>query len=365
MALIESVTISVFEVPCDHPESDGTIQWNATTMILVTLRAGNEIGMGYSYGHAAAAQIIKDKLAPLLKNANPFDIPLLWEQMVRQVRNEGLTGICAHAISAIDIALWDLKAKLLDLPLCLLFGMARDKVPVYGSGGFTSYTDKQTADQFLDWQSKGINKFKMKVGRAPDHDLQRVQSARAAIGSSAELFVDANGAYNVKQALQLAEQFADYGVSWFEEPVSSDNLEGLHFLREHLCMMDVAAGEYGYDSFYFKDMLLAKSVDVLQIDATRCCGYTGFLQAAHLGHAFSTPLSSHTAPHVHLPVCLSNPYVRHMEFFHDHVRIEELFFEGIPKLEQGCLVPHLNLHGHGLSLKKNQAKPYLIMEETL
>ena len=144
-------------------------------------------------------------------------------------RNIGSRGIAASAIAAVDIALWDLKAKILKVPLCTLWGQVRESVPVYGSGGFTSYSKTQLAKQFENWKSKGIDKFKMKVGRYPDKDVQRVKQARDVIGLSNELFVDANGAYTRKQALEFAERFKEFNVSWFEEPVSSDDLKWITF----------------------------------------------------------------------------------------------------------------------------------------
>lgn len=204
------------------------------------------------------------------------------------------------AISAVDNALWDLKAKLLGVPLVRLLGRVRESVPAYGSGGFTSCDAARLRSQLGGWAREGFAMVKMKVGRNPDDDAARVREARSAIGDAAQLFVDANGAYARKQALVLAAAFADCGVGWFEEPVSSDDLAGLHLLRDRTpAGMDIAAGEYGYDSCYFRRMLEAGAVDVLQADATRCGGITGYLRAAALCEAFNVPLSAHGAPGLH------------------------------------------------------------------
>jgi L-alanine-DL-glutamate epimerase-like enolase superfamily enzyme len=359
-SLINSIKTYVYKIPTDFPESDGTIEWDSTTLIVVFIQTHHQIGLGYTYGHEGISKVIQSTFVPFLKNSNAMNVPLLWEKMLDASRNIGSRGIAASAIAAVDIALWDLKAKILKVPLCTLLGQVRESVPVYGSGGFTSYSKTQLAKQFEDWKSKGIDKFKMKVGRNPDIDVQRVKEARDVIGSSNELFVDANGAYTRKQALEFAERFKEFSVSWFEEPVSSDDLNGLHLLCDRAPPgMNIAAGEYGYEIFYFRKILEAQAVDILQADATRCCGFTGFFQACQLSRAFNLPLSSHCAPSLHLHPSLSQRHVCHMEFFHDHERIDEMFFEGVPKLIKGCLYPDLNRFGHGLELKEKHVKKFL------
>jgi L-alanine-DL-glutamate epimerase-like enolase superfamily enzyme len=290
-----------------------------------------------------------------------MDIPGSWRAMVGAIRNLGRPGISSMAIAAVDCSLWDLKAKLLGLPLAKLLGMVREGVPVYGSGGFTSYTREQLAEQLGTWVACGIPCVKMKVGRCPSGDLERVRIARRAIGEQAQLLVDANGAYSRKQALAFATQFGDCGVSWFEEPVTSDDLEGLRLLRDHgPSGMEIAAGEYGYDLPYFQRMLEAGAVDVLQADATRCAGITGFLGVGALCEARSIPLSAHTAPSLHLPLGCAITPLRHLEYFHDHVRIEDLLFDGAIKPRDGLLFPDLTRPGLGVELRRRDAERYVV-----
>lgn len=279
--------------------------------------------------------------------------------MVSRVRNLGRPGVVSMAISAVDIALWDLKARVLNLPLITLLGAVRESVPIYGSGGFTSYTDAQLQHQFAEWVEQGMTRVKMKIGRDAAADVRRVGVARAAIGQNTELFVDANGAYSRKQALEQAEKFTEFGVSWLEEPVSSDDLAGLRLLRDRgPAGMDIAAGEYGYDAGYFRRMLDAGAVDVLQADATRCGGITGFVQVAALCEAHHVPLSAHTAPSVHTHLgCAATP-LRHLEYFHDHVRIESRFFDGVRSPVNGELSPDLSKPGMGLELKRADAQRF-------
>jgi L-alanine-DL-glutamate epimerase-like enolase superfamily enzyme len=354
---ITQVRASAFRFPTDAPEADGTIAWDATTMVLVEIEAAGQRGVGYSYAAAAAAEVVDEVLAKIVVGRDRNSIPLLWVDMVRAVRNIGWRGIAACAISAVDVALWDLKARLLDVPLATLLGLERERVPIYGSGGFTSYSNDRLREQLAGWvEREGCRFVKMKIGSDPDQDLKRVAAARDAIGDTA-LFVDANGAYSRKQALSFAQRFDELDVSWFEEPVSSDDLDGLRFMRDHApAPMEIAGGEYGYEPFYFRRMLEAGAVDVLQADATRCGGYTGFLRAAALADAFGIPLSSHCAPALHLPVCCAAPRLRHMEWFHDHARIERLVFDGAPVPKDGVIAPALDRPGHGLVFKQRDAE---------
>lgn len=352
-AAIGAVHVSAATIPTDKPESDGSLAWNDTTIVVVEIHAGDTIGIGYTYSHAAAATLIRETLAPMLEGENPMDVPRLWARMLGAVRNVGREGIAAMAISAVENALWDLKARLLEVPLVTLLGQVHAGAPVYGSGGFTSYNDLELTEQLHAWAERGLPAVKMKVGRAPDADEHRVAVAREAIGDEVELFVDANGAYTRKQALYFAESFADFGVMWFEEPRPSDDLEGLRLVRDRgPAGMDVTAGEYGFDLFHFKRLLEVGAVDCLQADATRCLGITGFMQAAALCEAHGVDLSAHCAPAQHLAPCCAMRPLRHIEYFHDHVRIESMFFDGLPQLRNGTLHPNLETPGNGLELKR-------------
>ena len=356
---VKKIEVSTYKVSTDFPESDGTLEWDSTTLVLVHAFAGDKNGLGYTYANNSTATLIKDLLAPEVEGRDVMAVSDCWQAMVRSARNLGRPGIVSMAISAVDFALWDLKARLLDLPLVSLLGAVRESVPIYGSGGFTSYSDEQLQNQLCGWVEQGIPRVKMKIGRDPLADLERVRVAREAIGKNTELFVDANGAYSRKQALAQADKFAESGVSWFEEPVSSDDLEGLRLLRDRAPVaMEIAAGEYGYDPTYFQRMLSAGAVDVLQADATRCGGVTGFLQVAALCDAFHIPLSAHTAPALHTHVCCTAIPLRHLEYFHDHVRIERMFFDGISEPVDGELWPDRSRPGMGIEFKHADAKRF-------
>src|SRR5439155_11986987 len=258
-------------------------------------------------------------LAPQVGDFDPFDTRRIHQISCAVVRNHGRSGVCAMAISALDVAGWDLKCNLLDVPLARWLGMVRSEVPAYGSGGFTSYTLPQLESQLAAWADQGFHCVKMKVGREPERDASRVHAARRAIGRQVELMVDANGAYHRKQALLCAHAFAEHGVTWFEEPVVRTDLESLRLLRDQ-APMEISGGEYAYEPADF--LQLIPVLDVVQADATRCGGITGFFDAHALIAARELPMSSHCAPALHVALGCALPAVRHLEWFFDHQRIE-------------------------------------------
>ena len=357
-ATVEQLEVAAYEVPTDAPEADGTLAWDSTTIVVVHAHGGGDTGVGYTYADLATAKLVQSKLVDAVCGRDALSPRGAWAAMVRQIRNLGRPGIASMAIAAVDTALWDLKARLLELPLCKLLGMANDSVPVYGSGGFTSYSVSRLQEQLAGWVERGIPRVKMKIGSDPDQDPERVRCARQAIGPNADLFVDANGAYRAKQALALAERFAaEAGVTWFEEPVSSDDLSGLHLLRDRApSAMEIAAGEYGYDVGYFERML--GCVDVLQADVTRCGGITELMRVDGLCRAHCAPLSLHCGPAIHLHPGLALDRLVHLEYFHDHVRIEQLLFEGVAGPRNGALWPDLERPGNGLEFKRADAERY-------
>ena len=357
---IDRIDVSAYTIPTDAPESDGTLEWHATTLVLVQATAGGITGIGYSYANRATAALIVDTLRDVIQRRDALDVAGAWQAMVAAIRNLGRPGVSSMAIAAVDNALWDLKSRLLGVPLVKLLGAARDAIPIYGSGGFTSYTIDRVQQQLGGWARAGIRMVKMKIGRDPRADVARVQAAREAIGRDTALFVDANGAYTRKQALAFAQAFVDLGVTWFEEPVPSDDLEGLRLIRDNApAPIDITAGEYGYDIVYFRRMCEAGAVDVLQADATRCAGVTGFMRAAAVAKSFHLPLSSHCAPSIHAHPCCAADAV-HLEYFHDHVRIERMLFDGALEPVDGALVPATDRPGFGLTFKAADARQYSI-----
>jgi L-alanine-DL-glutamate epimerase-like enolase superfamily enzyme len=359
---VDSVEVRIYRVPTEGgPEQDGTLEWDSTTAVVVLARGGERQGLGYSYASEAAGRLVSEKLIDVVVGGDALDVAAAYRAMIHALRNVGRPGAGTMAVSAVDVALWDLKARLLGVPLVKALGMVREGIPAYGSGGFTNYADDRLQAQLRRWAEQGMRSVKIKVGAHADQDLARARAARDAIGPRPELFVDANGAYEAKQALRLADGFAELGVTWFEEPVSSDDLDGLHLLRRRMPPgVRVAAGEYGDTPFYFRRMLAANAVDVLQADATRCGGITGFLHAAAIAHAFEVPLSAHTAPALHATAASAAIGAINLEYFHDHARLEPMLFDGVPRPEGGLLAPRLDCEGLGLELRGRDAERYRV-----
>jgi L-alanine-DL-glutamate epimerase-like enolase superfamily enzyme len=358
-ASVEGLSCAAFEIPTDEPESDGTLAWDSTTIVVVSARAGGETGLGYTYGDRAVATVIESKLADVVEGADALSPPAAWAAMQGAIRNVGRPGVGAMAVSAVDIALWDLKARLLGVPLADALPRFHSRVPIYGSGGFTSYSLERLGEQLAGWVERGIPRVKIKVGREPGADPTRLDAARAAIGPNAELMVDANGAYRRKDALWWAERFRDWDVRYFEEPLTSEDLTGLRLIRDRgPAGIAVAAGEYGWDLPYFERMLEAGAVDILQADVTRCGGITALLRVDGLCAARSLPFSAHCAPAISAHACCALETLVHLEYFHDHVRIESMLFDGVLSPRDGFLEPDRDRPGLGLELRTGDAQRF-------
>ncbi len=360
---VESLEVSAYEIPTDGPdgrETDGTLAWDSTTIVVVHAHAGGMVGLGYTYAHAAAAQLVEDTLSPAVEGEDLTAPVAVWRKLAAELRNLGRPGVGFMALSAVDIALWDLKARLLELPLVDVLPAAHDHVPVYGSGGFCNYPLDRLRAQLGGWVAEGIPRVKLKTSRDPAGDPARLDAVRAEIGDDVELYADANGALTRKEALAWAERFAgEWGVSWFEEPVSSADCEGLRLLRDRgPAGLDVAAGEYAFVAADFRNLLEAGVVDCLQADVTRCGGITGLLGAAALADAHGIDLSAHCAPQLSAHAFCGVQRLRHLEYFHDHVRIEGLLFDGVLEPEDGALRPDRSRPGHGLELRRADAAAY-------
>ncbi len=360
---VARVNAAAYRVPTPVPEGDGTLAWDATKIVLVEVHAEGVSGLGWTYADASAGDVVDGVLAPVVVGRAATEVPACWPALQRAVRNLGRPGLVSCALSAVDIALWDLAARLLGLPLTRLLGRVHDSVPLYASGGFTTLDDAQLAEQLEDWvHVRDVPRAKIKLGEswggAVGRDLARVRLARRVVGD-AELFVDANGGYSVGQACRVATALAEEDVRWFEEPVSSDDLAGLRRVRS-ASAADVAAGEYGYDLAYFARMVGADAVDCLQVDVTRCGGITEWSRIAAVAAAANLEISAHCAPNISTHAALATANFRHVEWFIDHHRIESTFFDGVLDPTGGTVRPSPSDTGHGMRLRPDAASRHRV-----
>ena len=361
---VERVEASAYTIPTDAPEADGTLGWDSTTLVLVQVEGGGCTGTGWTYGSMITAALVRNSLAPILEGRTFDSVQQAWTQQVMALRNIGRPGIGAMAVSAVDCALWDLQARLAEVPLHQLLGATRGAVPLYGSGGFTSYDDAQLNAQLRDWLELGLRRVKIKIGeqwgQQETRDLSRIRQTLQTVGPDVEVFVDANGGYTRDQAVRLCDTLDDLGIRWFEEPVSSDDLIGLEAVR-NACRADVAAGEYGYDLAYFRHLFDAGAVDCAQVDVTRCGGITELVRIGRLADEYHLDISGNGAPHQQAAVLAAIPNLRNLEWFHDHVRIESMLFEGTGQVNEGVLPVNDRSPGNGLEWRTEQASRYRVL----
>ncbi len=331
-------------------------------LVLVRVHAGGRTGLGYTYGDVSVASFAHSVLTPVVEGSPVTSPPALWERMGARMRNAGRPGAGAMALSAVDVALWDLKARLLGLPLVQLLPAHHDRVPVYGSGGFTNYSLDRLTGQLAGWAEEGIGRAKLNTSREPESDPRRLTAVRRAVGDGTELIADANGALGRKEALYWAHRFhEEWDVRWFEEPVGSADLEGLRMLRERgPARLEVAVGEYAFTAQDFANLAEGPAVDCLQADVTRCGGITGVLEVAGLAAVRHLDLSAHCAPAVSAHAFCAVRRLRHLEYFHDLVRVEGLLFDGVLSPEGGALRPDTSRPGLGLDVRWADAEPYRV-----
>lgn len=360
-ARIERVEAAAYTIPTDSPEADGTKRWDSTTFVVVHAHAGGAVGLGYTYGPSSAAHLIATMLADAVAGEPALEPHRVHRKLRAGLRDAGQAGLGALALSAVDVALHDLRARLLGVPLTVALDSVRDAVPVYGSGGFTTYDGARVAEQLGEWARQGITRVKMKVGRHPEQDAARLAAAREAIGPDVALMVDANGAFSPDQALAWLARHAHHGIDYFEEPVSSDDIAGLRLVRERVPReVSIAAGEYSWSPLDTQRLLAADAVDIVQADVTRCGGITGLLQIGALCEAHHRPFSAHCAPALIAHAgCAVGPLI-HTEYFHDHVRIEQLLLDAVAPLRDGALHPDPGIVGHGMRLREEEARRYRV-----
>ncbi|NYI04097.1 enolase C-terminal domain-like protein [Allostreptomyces psammosilenae] len=353
---VERVEARAYAVPTEAPEAGGVPDRAGGELVVVLVRADDAVGTGWSHAPAAARAVVEDLLAGEVVERGVLDIPALHQRMRHRLRDAGGVGLGARALSAVDVALWDLKAQLLGLPLVGLLGAARPEVPVYASGGPPGWSDDRLRELVRGWTvERGVPRVKIRIGEADGtrerRDLERVEVARVAAGRDGELLVDARGAYRRGQAVRMGRRLADAGVTWFEEPVDPDDLAGLRAVRE-ATTPDTAAGGHGWDLPHLARLCAGEAVDCLPVDATRCGGPTVWLRAAAVAQAHGLAVSGHAAPNLHAHLAAAVPNLEHVEWSDGHDRVERTLLLGTLDPSGGAVRPGADgAPGHGMELR--------------
>jgi L-alanine-DL-glutamate epimerase-like enolase superfamily enzyme len=320
-----------------------------------------EVGLGV--GVAASRSIIQDTLKPLLLGQDALAHEKLWDDMFWRVRGFGRKGVAFSAISSVDIALWDLKAKFFGVPLYRLLGPYTDRVPIYGSGGWTSFSELELVREQVGYVERGIPRVKMKVakdfGRAEDEDLRRLAAVRKAVGDDVEIYVDANNGFYAKQAIGFARRMANYDVRWFEEPVLADDVAGLAAVARAIDI-PVATGEHEYTKYGFKELISQGGADIVQPDVGRVGGVTEWLKVAHLAHAFNLPVAPHAVQLVHLHLACCTPNLKVVEYLGVSEETDRLFYTDFPEPQNGMWSPYPDRPGLGLELNPRAVERYSV-----
>jgi L-alanine-DL-glutamate epimerase-like enolase superfamily enzyme len=361
---ITDVTTTTLVVPDLPGIKDSTIRTAGKGRGALFVHIKTDEGIeGFGVGIPESKATIEGPLKNVLVGQDPLCHEKLWEDMFWKVRGYGRKGIAFCAISSLDIALWDLKAKVFGVPLYRLLGPYTDTVPIYGSGGWTSFDEAELVREQTGYVERGIPRVKMKVaidfGKDEAQDIRRLAAVRKAVGDDVEIFVDANNGYYARQAIAMSKRFEQYDVRWFEEPVLADDIQGLATISR-ATTIPVATGEHEYTKYGFKELITQGGADIVQPDVGRVGGVTEWMKVAHLAHAFNLPVAPHAVQLVHLHLACATPNLRVVEYLGVSEETDKIFFTEFPEPKNGMWSPYPDRPGLGLELDPKAVEKYRV-----
>jgi L-alanine-DL-glutamate epimerase-like enolase superfamily enzyme len=319
MMPIATLKADHYRIPLPVVLSDSTHgQITHFELITVRIAAGDGAeGLGYTYtvgaGGPAIRSLIERDLGPVVIGEDPERIEALWHRMWWRLHYVGRGGAAMHAISAVDIALWDLRARRLSTPLWRLLGGHNPRVRAYAGGIDLEFPLGQLKRQTEENLKKGFRAIKMKVGRPNLHeDIARVQAIRELLGAGVPLMVDANMRWSADEAIRASRALAEHDVFWLEEPTSPDDLPGhVRILREGA--LPIAAGENLHTLQEFKRFIDAGAVSFPEPDVSNCGGVTVWMKVAHVAEAHNLPVTSHGVHDLHVHLLAAVPNASYLE----------------------------------------------------
>jgi L-alanine-DL-glutamate epimerase-like enolase superfamily enzyme len=361
---IDKVDVFLVSTAVDSSLADSTRKIESVGYVIVRLSTDDGLtGLGITYdevGGEAIRQLIVKELAPLIIGKNPFETEVIWEKISQYVRGVGRKGLTFCALSAVDIALWDLKGKMAGMPVYKLLGGNKSKIPVYACGGWTSYNQNELVKEMQSMVANGYTMVKMKIGvndgRCPEEDIKRVRLVRQELGPQIEIAIDANNAFKSATAIRIAHKLDECNLYFFEEPVMADDMEGLAKVRESIDI-PVATGEHEYTKYGVRDLLLHKAADIIQPDVTRCGGITEWMKMATIAHAWNIMMAPHGMEYMsmHLLGAISNGLMLERVLLFEP--LNEIVFVNPPQPRNGYIeIP--DEPGLGLELNMDNIRKY-------
>ena len=358
---ITEVTSAIYSRPHERPITNGKYTYTEISVVVVKVTTDDGLtGIGWAGGGSIVGETVKE-LEPYVVGEDPFNVERIWDKMYLP-KVFGRKGLTTRAISAVDIAIWDLIGKAVEKPLYQLLGGYRDTVPAYIAGGY--YEEGKGLDGLsreMETNLKlGARAIKMKIGAVSlREDEKRVKAVREVIGDEVDLLVDANNAYNTYQATQMAHRLEEYDAFWFEEPVSPDNIGGS---AEVAASSDIpiATGENEYTRWGFRDLIEARAADIINADAQVLGGITEFRKVADLASAYEIPVAPHGSQgvHVHLVAAIPNGLI--VEYYEKNTNpLEGMMFDQSLELVNGQVSPPKR-PGLGVELNEKALEPYRV-----
>ncbi|HET7558859.1 MAG TPA: mandelate racemase/muconate lactonizing enzyme family protein [Limnochordia bacterium] len=346
---IRDVQTALYRVPPHRPIHDAIQQFEQMELITVALTTESGArGLGFTYtigrGGLAVKSLLDTAIVPLLLGEDALSSERIWEKLWWELHWVGRSGIFSLAQSAVDIALWDLKARALNVPLARLLGGYRERVPAYNTdGGWLNHTVEQLVAESVELVARGFSALKIKVGKDRlGEDVERLEAVRKAIGPGVGLMVDANMRFTAAEAIRRGRAYEPFDLGWFEEPLEADDVGGHVELQRHLSV-PIAVGESLYNRYAFSEYVRCGGARILQPDACRLGGVTEWLRTAALAHAHNMHVAPHFVMELHVHLAAAVPNARWVEYipFLDRVVQEPL------RLKDGHLeVP--DRPGHGI-----------------
>lgn len=359
---ITKMEVHAYSKPYDVPISNGKYTYHNTEIIICLVHTDDGItGVGWTHGDEITYTAAK-KIEPYIVGEDPLNVERIWEKIYLP-KIFGRKGLATRAISAVDIALWDIRGKYANMPLYKMLGGFRNEVPVYVAGGYyeTGKSNAKLQEEMEANLAKGVKAIKMKIGRLSiKDDIKRIEDVQKSVGPDVEVLVDANNAYTRMDALKMGRALDDLGVYWFEEPISCDDFEGSAFLVDRLDT-PIAAGENEYTRFGFRDMIQAKSVNVINADAQILGGITEWKKVADLASAYNIPIAPHGDQeiHVHLVSSVANGLI--VEYYDTNTNVlRDRMFTHKTTLNSNGTVSPSELPGIGVELDLDAIKEFKV-----